>query len=84
MQRERALAGEAESLRRLLDLRDRSQMPTVAAEVIGTSPAADFRSVTIDRGTSDGVQTDMAVDLAGRRRRAGRDRCRPTRPRCSS
>ncbi len=36
-------------------------MPTLAAEVIGTSPAADFRTVTIDRGTSDGVQTDMAV-----------------------
>jgi len=61
MQRERALAGEAESLRRLLDLRDRSQMPTLAAEVIGTSPAADFRSVTIDRGASDRVQIDMAV-----------------------
>ncbi len=61
IQRERALAGEAESLRRLLDLRDRSQMPTLAAEVIGTSPTADFRSVIIDRGTSDGVQIDMAV-----------------------
>jgi rod shape-determining protein MreC len=61
IQRERALAGEAESLRRLLDLSDRSQMPTRAAEVIGTSPAVDFRSVTIDRGTSDGVQADMAV-----------------------
>ena len=35
---------EAESLRRLLDLRDRSQMPTRAAEVIGTSPTADFRT----------------------------------------
>jgi len=61
MQRERALAAEAENLRRLLDLRDRSQMSTIAAEVIGTSPAADFRSVTIDRGTSDGLQADMAV-----------------------
>ena len=60
-QRERALAAEAENLRRLLDLRDRSQMSTLAAEVIGTSPAADFRSVTIDRGTSDGLQADMAV-----------------------
>ena len=60
-QRERALAAEAENLRRLLDLRDRSQMSTLAAEVIGTSPAADFRSVTIDRGTSDGVRADMAV-----------------------
>jgi rod shape-determining protein MreC len=61
IQRERALAGEAESLRRVLDLRDRSQVPTRAAEVIGTSPAVDFRSVTIDRGTSDGVAADMAV-----------------------
>lgn len=61
IQRERALAGEAESLRRLLALRDRSQMPTLAAEVIGTSPAPDFRGVIIDRGTGDGAQTDMAV-----------------------
>ncbi len=61
LQRERALSGEAENLRRLLDLRDRSLVPTRAAEVIGTSPAADFRSVTIDRGTSDGVLADMAV-----------------------
>ena len=61
IQRDRALVAEAESLRRLLDLRDRSQLSTRAAEVIGTSPAAEFRSVTIDRGTSDGVQTDMAV-----------------------
>jgi rod shape-determining protein MreC len=61
MQLERALAAEAESLRRLLDLRDRSHLPTRAAEVIGTSPVADFRSVTIDRGTSDGVKIDMAV-----------------------
>jgi rod shape-determining protein MreC len=61
IQRERALAGEAENLRRLLDLRDRSQMPTRPAEVIGTSPTADFRTVTIDRGTNDGVRNDMAV-----------------------
>jgi len=61
LQRERALAGESENLRRLLDLRDRSRMPTRAAEIIGTSPTADFRTVTIDRGTSDGVRADMAV-----------------------
>ena len=61
LQRERALAGEAENLRRLLDLRDRSRMPMRAAEVIGTSPNADFRTVTIDRGTTDGVRDDMAV-----------------------
>jgi rod shape-determining protein MreC len=61
LQRERALAGESENLRRILDLRDRSQMPTRSAEIIGTSPTADFRTVTIDRGTSDGVRADMAV-----------------------
>jgi rod shape-determining protein MreC len=61
IQRERALAGEAERLRRLLDLRDRRQMPTRPAEVIGTSPAPDFRTLIIDRGKNDGVQKDMAV-----------------------
>ncbi len=61
LQRDRALAGESETLRRLLDLRDRSQMPTRSAEIIGTSATADFRAVTIDRGTSDGVRADMAV-----------------------
>jgi rod shape-determining protein MreC len=61
IQRERALSGEAQNLRRLLELRDRSQIPTRAAEVIGTSPTADVRTVTIDRGTSDGVRNDMAV-----------------------
>ena len=61
LQRERALVAEVGNLRQLLELRDRSQMPTRAAEVIGTSPAADFRSVTIDRGSNDGIQRDMAV-----------------------
>jgi rod shape-determining protein MreC len=65
LQRQRALAGEAEGLRRLLDLRDRSQMPTRAAEIIGTSATADFRTVTIDRGTSDGVRADLAVISPG-------------------
>jgi rod shape-determining protein MreC len=61
MQRERALAGQSEGLRRLLDLRDRSQMRTRAAEIIGTSATADFRTITIDRGTGDGIRADLAV-----------------------
>jgi rod shape-determining protein MreC len=61
LQRERALAGVSEGLRRLLDLRNRTNMPTRAAEIIGTSATADFRTITIDRGTDDGVQADMAV-----------------------
>jgi len=65
LQRERALAGQSEGLRKLLDLRDKSAMPTRAAEIIGTSATADFRTVTIDRGTSDGVKRDMAVVSPG-------------------
>ncbi len=61
LQRQRALAGQSEQLRQLLDLRDRSQVPTRPAEIIGSSPTADFRTVTIDRGTGDGVRADMAV-----------------------
>ena len=61
LQRERALAGESEGLRRLLALRDESQLTTRAAEIIGTSATADFRTVTIDRGTADGVHADQAV-----------------------
>lgn len=61
LQRERELARESERLRQTLDLRDRTRMPTRAAEVIGSSPTADFRTVTIDRGTGDGVRADMAV-----------------------
>lgn len=61
VQRERALAAEAAQLRQILDLRNRSRMPTRAAEVVGTSATADFRTLTIDRGTNDGVRTDMAV-----------------------
>ncbi len=61
LQQTRALALESQHLRRLLDLRDRSQLPTRAAEVIGTSATADFRTVTIDRGTGDGLRPDMAV-----------------------
>jgi rod shape-determining protein MreC len=61
LQRQRELAGESAGLRRLLDLRDRSRLSTRAAEIIGTSSTAEFRTVTIDRGTGDGLHRDMAV-----------------------
>jgi rod shape-determining protein MreC len=61
LQRQRALAGESANLRQLLDLRDRTALSTRPAEIIGTSATADFRTVTIDRGTADGVSADMAV-----------------------
>lgn len=61
LQRERALAGESRQLRQLLDLRDRTAVPTRAAEIVGSSPTADFRTLTINLGTSDGIAADMAV-----------------------
>jgi rod shape-determining protein MreC len=61
LQQTRALALESQSLRQTLDLRDRANLPTRAAEIIGTSATADFRTVTIDRGTADGLHADMAV-----------------------
>lgn len=64
IQQQQALAERAEALRRLLDLRDQSNLPMRAAEVIGGPAAPDFRSVTIDRGTADGLRVDMAVVAA--------------------
>jgi rod shape-determining protein MreC len=61
LQQQQALAAESQSLRQMLDLRNRMDVPTRAAEIIGTSPTADFRTVTIDRGTGDGIRADMAV-----------------------
>lgn len=61
LQQARALALESQSLRQTLALRDRAGVPTRAADVIGTSATADFRTVTIDRGTRDGIRADMAV-----------------------
>jgi len=33
----------------------------VAAEIIGTAPTQDFRTVTIDKGTREGLRPDMSV-----------------------
>ncbi len=61
LQLARAEAARTGEMRRLLDLHDRTRLPTRAAEIIGTSATTDFKTVTIDRGTDDGVLTDMAV-----------------------
>ncbi len=61
LQRERALAAESRQLRQLLALRDSTTVPTRAAEIVGSSPTADFRTLTINLGTGDGVAADMAV-----------------------
>ena len=61
LQRQRALADRSRGFERLLQLRDQSTLATVAAEIIAAGAMPDFRTVTIDRGTNDGVKRDMAV-----------------------
>src|SRR5665213_397985 len=63
-QERRALADRALNLEELLGLRDRSNLQTVAAEVIAASASPDFRTLTIDKGNSDGLKRDMAVIAA--------------------
>jgi rod shape-determining protein MreC len=61
IQEQRALADRSRNLTALLQLRDRTALSTTAAEVIGDAAAPDFRTMTIDKGTSDGLRPDMAV-----------------------
>jgi rod shape-determining protein MreC len=64
LQQERANASAAEQLRGLLDLRPRVPWTTTGAEVVAGSTSPDFRSVTIDKGLSEGVKRDMPVIAA--------------------
>lgn len=61
LQEQRALAARAVQLEGLLKLKGSTTLPTIAAEVIAGSPIPDVLTVTIDRGSEDGVQPDMAV-----------------------
>ena len=61
MQEERALAQQSRGLQELLELRSSLQVKTTGASVIGAGASAEFRTVTLDKGTSDGLRSDMAV-----------------------
>ncbi len=61
LQQQRALAQQSHTLVELLKLREGIQIETVAAGVIAGSASPDFRTVTIDKGSSDGLRPDMAV-----------------------
>jgi rod shape-determining protein MreC len=61
LQQQRALADRTRGLERLLDLRDRSNLKTVPAEIIAAGATPEFRTLTIDKGTRDGVRPDMAI-----------------------
>jgi rod shape-determining protein MreC len=61
LQETRAQAQRSENFRQLLDLRQHTGLSTVAAEIIAGPAQAEFRDMTIDKGSSDGVAADMAV-----------------------
>lgn len=61
LQQERTLAEESRGLQDLLELKRELPLQTTAARVIGGSASFPFRTITIDKGTDDGVQADMAV-----------------------
>ena len=61
LQEQRALAARTTKLQELLNLRGTVSTPTLPAEVIAGNPNPGMQSVTIDRGSADGVQENMAV-----------------------
>src|SRR3954471_6260919 len=61
LQQEHALAARSERLQQLVDLKSQATFPTLAAEVIAGNPDPVMRTVTIDKGSVDGVVADMAV-----------------------
>jgi len=61
LQHANAQVRRTEQLEQLLQLQ-RTELPaTMAARVIAADPAAAFRTVTIAKGSADGVRRDMAV-----------------------
>jgi rod shape-determining protein MreC len=61
VQQQQALVGRTRSLENLLGLKQTLADPTLTAEVIAGNPSPGARTVTINRGTSDGIAPDMAV-----------------------
>ena len=61
LQEQRALASRTERLQQLLNLQVSTPVPTLAAEVIAGNPNPGMMTLTIGRGSADGVQADMAV-----------------------
>jgi rod shape-determining protein MreC len=65
LQQEHALAARTQQLQALLDLKSAATLPTLAAEVIAGNPDPVMRTVTINRGSADGVLADMGVIAPG-------------------
>jgi len=65
LQQEHALAARTQQLQALMNLKSNATLPTLAAEVIAGNPDPVMRTVTIDRGSADGVLADMAIIAPG-------------------
>ena len=61
LQQERSLAQQSQSLQKLLELKTATELSTTAANVIAGGASPEFRTITIDKGTGEGVRADMAV-----------------------
>lgn len=65
LQEERALAGQSKSLEAMLRLQTSVAQRTLAARVIAGDPAPGSLTITIDRGTADGIRADLGVITTG-------------------
>jgi rod shape-determining protein MreC len=61
LQQERGVAEQSRTLQNLLTLKTSITLTTTAATVIAGGASPEFRTITIDKGTSDGLRQDMAV-----------------------
>jgi rod shape-determining protein MreC len=61
LQETRALAARSVGLQALMNLRSGTSLPTIAADVIAGNPNPGMRTITIGRGSVDGVLPNMAV-----------------------
>src|ERR1700674_3834186 len=58
VQQERAAAEHAQQLETLLGFQKQTVVQTLAAVVIGAGASPDFRTVTIDKGSSNGLRSN--------------------------
>lgn len=61
LQQERALAQQSRALQGLLEMKSAVQLSTTGASVIAGGASPEFRTITVDKGTGDGLRSDMAV-----------------------
>jgi len=61
LQQERALAGQTRVLQQVLQLKTETPFSTTPAAVIASGASPEFRTMTLDKGSSQGLAADMAV-----------------------